>query len=326
MDAPRPIVIFGPTAGGKSELAVRLAEELGGEVLGADSMQVYRRLDAGTAKPEPALRQRAAHHLIDIVEPTEPFSAADWLARADGLIEALRGRGVVPIVVGGTNLYLKLLLEGMFEGPGQDPAFRETLEGAAGEKLHAELERVDPESAARIHPNNHKRLVRALEVFHLTGTPISELQRQWGRERADRPYRHDPVLLGLRWAAEAINPRINLRVRAMFYPDKVDPKLAASVCIGGESLPEETRRLESAGWLGVQAREALGYKQVLRWVHGQWSLDEAFEQTKVQTRRFAKQQRTWLRRFRGVSWLDAAELAPEARAQAALAAVRAEAR
>ena len=298
MTALRPIAILGPTAGGKSELAVALAERLGGEVISADSMQVYRRLDAGTAKPGPGLRARAVHHLIDIVEPTEPFTAADWLARADALIERLRGAGRRPIVVGGTNLYLKLLLEGMIQGPGRDPELRRRLAELDLDELHDRLARVDPEGADRIHRRDRKRLVRALEVHELTGEPISRRQRQWA-EHGGRPkgYRHDALLIGLRWPVEAVNRRINARVKAMFEPAQA----------GVESLPAEVARLDAAGLLGPQAREALGYKQVLAALAGRMSLAEAMERTKVLTRRFAKQQRTWLKRFAGVEWIDAGD-------------------
>ena len=216
---PRPIVILGPTAGGKSDLAVELAERMpgGGEVIGADSMQVYRHMDAGTAKPPKELRDRVPHHMVDIVEPTERFTVADWLASAETLIESLQGQGKTPILVGGTNLYLKALLEGMFDGPGKDEAFRASLTHCDNSELHRRLTEIDPAAAERIELNDRKRLIRALEVQHMTGEPISDLQQQW----ADGPretYRHDPVILGMHWPVEAINPRINLRVKAMFYP------------------------------------------------------------------------------------------------------------
>lgn len=341
----RPIVILGPTAGGKSELAVRLAERLrtadfcidtvhggrdsggdsgGGEVIGADSMQVYRHLDAGTAKPTPAQRRRTPHHMIDIVEPTERFTVTDWLALADRAITDIQVRGRRPIVVGGTNLYLKALLEGMFDGPPADRAFRASLADTAPPELHRRLSEVDPDAAARIKPNDRQRLTRALEVFHLTGEPISALQQQWTERPADE-YRHRPVLIGLAWPVEAINTRINLRVKAMFYPDKVEPELAADVCIGGESLPEEVRRLVDQRLLGVddsrQADEAIGYKQCLAALRGAMTWEDAFEKTKVATRRFAKQQRTWLKRFAGVQWIDADGLSPEAMCSAALKAL-----
>ena len=313
----RPIVILGPTAGGKSDLAVGLAELVGGQIIGADSMQIYRHMDAGTAKPSNSLRERVPHHLIDIVEPTEPFTVANWLERAEELIGQLQSQGVRPIVVGGTNLYIKALLEGMFEGPPSDEAFRASLKGITAQDLHLRLRQVDPESADRIKPNDRKRIVRALEVHATTGRPISQHQTQWQTPlpplsgRSEGPpvlpprYRHNPILIGLTWPTDQINQRINLRVKAMFAPESVPPDLAAEVCPNGQSLPDEVRHLESAGLLGRQARQALGYKQVLEHLAGAWTLDKALEKTKILTRRFAKSQRTWLRRFEGVAWLDA---------------------
>jgi tRNA dimethylallyltransferase len=317
-DALRPIVLVGPTAGGKSELAVALAQRLGGEVLSADSMQVYRHMDAGTAKPSAELRARVPHHLLDIVEPTERFTVADWLTRAEELIAGLRGRGLRPIIVGGTNLYIKALLEGMFSpgsadgretdlDAGIDPAFRASLAEVPGAQLHQKLTAVDPPAAARIHPNDRKKLIRALEVFHLTGRPISSWQKQWqpapapGTDPAAQApgYRHDPILIGLDWPVEAIHRRINARVKQMFFP--------AACGSTSESLPDEVRRLEAAGLLGPQARQALGYKQVCEHLAGGLTLDGAFEKTKILTRRFAKSQRTWLKRYRGVAWLAPAE-------------------
>jgi tRNA dimethylallyltransferase len=195
-----------------------------------------------------------------------------------------------------------------------------------GPALHERVSKIDPEAAERIAPNDRKRLVRALEVHHLTGETITSQQQQWApgsnSDEAGKVYRHNPIMLGMHWPVEAINPRINLRVKAMFYPDKVDPVLAAAACPNGESLPDETRRLHGAGLLGEQAREALGYKQVLEHLTGERTLDEAFERTKVLTRRFAKQQRTWLRRFQQVSWLPAEAMTPAEMAQRALAFYR----
>ena len=347
---PRPIVILGPTAGGKSELAVALAERcakergVAGEVIGADSMQIYRQMDAGTAKPSADQRARATHHLIDIVEPTERFTVADWLARADALLENLPKRGITPIVVGGTNLYLKALLEGMFEGPPIDEELRESLQALSTEELREKLVAIDADAAERIHFNDRKRTIRAIEVFEQTGKRISELQTQWegggegqgpgakGQGQGDRrqatvgnpqsairnpqsTYRYNPILLGLHWPVEAINPRINHRVKEMFFPTD-----CGLIC---ESLPDESRRLESAGLLGPQARKALGYQQVLDAVAGRCSMDDAFEPTKIPTRRLAKTQRTWHKRFLGVHWLDASTLAPQALAETAWQAVAA---
>jgi len=306
---PRPIVILGPTAGGKSELAVGLAEAVGGQVIGADSMQVYRHLDAGTAKPSRGLRQRVRHHLIDIVEPTERFTVADWLGRADPLVAQIQDSNHHAVIVGGTNLYLKALLEGLFEGPPGNPAVRQQFEGVSGLKLHERLGAVDPESARRIHPNDRKKLVRALEVYQMTGKPISGFQRQWNSDTT-RPYRHNPILIGLAWSVEQINRRINQRVKVMFYPGQAACESQTHNALNKdadhivpESLPEEVARLQRDGLMGDQVSQALGYKQVICHFQGHDSVEQAFEKTKIATRRFAKNQRTWLRRFREVKWI-----------------------
>jgi tRNA dimethylallyltransferase len=307
------VVVLGPTAGGKSELAVELAELLHrrGEplpgVIGADSMQVYRHLDAGTAKPSRQLRARVPHHMIDIVEPTQSFTVHDWLRRVQPLIADLRQQDTRAIVVGGTNLYIKALLSGLFEGPGQDTAFRASLAGTAPPLLHERLQKVDPAAASRIDPNDRKRLIRALEVHHLTGRPISEYQTQWRETRNAEVGTDKFAMVGLQWPVEEINHRINLRVKAMFHPDQVAPEVGAEICPNGESLPQEAARLNAAGLLGNQAREALGYKQVLASFRGEMTMEEAFERTKIETRRFAKQQRTWMKRFTGVKWIEATE-------------------
>jgi tRNA dimethylallyltransferase len=320
----RPIVILGPTAGGKSELAVVLAERLGGEIISADSMQIYRRMDAGTAKPSPALRARVPHHLIDCVEPTDRFTVADWLQQADALITAMQARACVPIVVGGTNLYIQALLEGLFEGPAHDAELRDQLSQIDSTALHARLAAVDPAAADRIHPNDRKKLIRAIEVFEQTGQPISRQQRQWGDARCG-PYRRDARLVGLVWPPAEVNRRINLRVKAMFDPAKAAEQLEQDGLDPAEvwwtrGLVEETADLHARGQLGPQAREALGYKQVLAHLAGRWTRDEAFEQTKIQTRRFAKRQRTWLKRFTAVAWIEAPEKTAEALADVACAA------
>src|SRR5690606_16245198 len=218
--------------------------------------------------------------------PTERFTVHDWLARAEPLIEQLQQRGVTPIVVGGTNLYIKALLEGMFEGPGQDEDFRASLDSVPDAALHDRLREVDPAAAERINVNDRKRMVRALEVHHLTGKPISALQQQWREETSDAAYRFNPILIGLDWPPDAINRRINQRVKQMFYPQaRVGPEQRSDEGPGApaelpESLPDETARLEAAGLLGPQAREALGYKQVLQALRGAMSMDDAFERTK----------------------------------------------
>lgn len=288
-------VIVGPTAGGKSALAVAVANELAkrgraAEIVTADSIQIYRGLDIGSAKPTLAERGGVPHHLIDLVEPDgPPFTVVDWIREAERVIADIQTRGAVPIVVGGTHLYVKAFLEGMFEGPGTDEALREQLRAAGLPALREELKLVDPAAAARIHPNDERRTIRALEVFRLTGAPISSRQEQWDK---GRPGREDCVLIGLDWPSELINPRINQRVRDM-------------VALG---LIDEVRTLHAARRLGPQAREALGYKQIIAHLEGRCSLPDAIEKIKIETRRFGKNQRTWLKRLRttpGSVWIEA---------------------
>jgi tRNA dimethylallyltransferase len=291
-------IIVGPTAGGKSALAVALALEMEraglprGEVVSADSMQVFRGMDIGTGKLTERERAGVAHHLIDILDPTEAFSVDQWLTRAAAAIAAIRGRGAVPIVVGGTHLYARALLEGLFESPQPDAGERERLAALPRAERRAMLERIDPAAAARIHVHDDRRTIRALEVFGATGTPISAHQTQWdaGRVRADA------VVVGIDWPTDAINRRINARVHEMIEA----------------GLVAEARGLWERGALGPTARQALGYRQLVDHFEGACDLDAAVERIKVETRRFAKNQRTWLRRLRtvpGSVWLEAGEVA-----------------
>ncbi len=290
--ATRPlVVIVGPTAGGKTALSIELALRIGGECVSADSMQVYRGMDIGTAKPTIAERRGVPHHLLDIADPSEDgFTVDAWLDHATEAIAAIRARGRTPIVVGGTNLYVRALLEGLFDGPEPDPALRAALDATDIADLRAELLRIDPKAASRIHANDRRRTVRAIEVFRLSGRPLSEHQTQWSDDLGSR-VRPDAFVVGLDWPVEAINRRMNARVRLMFE--------------GG--LMEEVERLAERG-LGRQAREAVGYEEVLALRAGTISREEAIERTKIRTRRYGKQQRTWLRRFRGIPnalWIDA---------------------
>lgn len=292
--APLIPVIAGPTAGGKTSLAIacaKLAQANGytprGAVISADAFQVYRGLDIASAKPTMDERQGVAHHLIDIVEPSEPFTVAQWLELATKAIEEIEASGGWPIVVGGTHLYIKALIDGLFEGPPADETLREQLRAMPAAERRAELERVDPKAAERIHPADERRTVRALEVYRLTGTPISDYQSQW--DSGSNPLADRLLLVTLHWDTEAINRRINARVKAMVEA----------------GLVEETRRLLEAGKLGPQAAQALGTKQVAAYLdrardqtsQSGFSLVDAIERTKIETRRFAKNQRTWLRRL-----------------------------
>ncbi len=273
---PFPL-ICGPTASGKTDLALALAERLGtAEIVSADAFHIYRGMDIGTAKPSPEQRRRVPHHLVDLREPTESFSVEQWLRLAEAAIEGVRERGATPIVVGGTHLYVKALLDGLFHSPSPDPDLRARLQVMDPSALRAELERVDPEAAARIHPNDLRRTIRALEVHRATGRPISEHQRQW-----DRAGRCDAQLVILGWDPQELNQRINARVRAMVQ----------------RGLVEEVRGLWESGRLGEQAREAIGYKQLIPYFEGQTTLEDAIERMKIESRRLAKNQRTWIRRI-----------------------------
>src|SRR5262245_52344059 len=298
------LLIAGPTAGGKTDLAVALANALPerGECICADSMQVYRGLDIGTAKPTEAQRREVPHHLLDLLDPAdEGFSVDQWLKLATEAIADVRGRGRRPIVAGGTSLYVQALLQGMFAGPPRDEALRAKLAAQPLSELRKRLESADPGAAARIHPNDLRRSVRALEVFELTGRRISDLQTQWASTG-----RRDTRIIGLEYSVRAINARINARVRDMV----------------AQGLVEEVKRLAAAPrGLGRQAAEALGYRQVLDHLAGRGTLEEAVEEIKIRTRRLAKQQRAWLRRFRlvpGSAWIPADGLSPQELVEQAL--------
>ena len=289
------LIITGQTASGKERLAVAVAASLGGEIVSADSMKVYRSMDIGTAKASADERRAVPHHLLGVADPQETFSTALWLRLADAAIADIHARGRVPIVSGGTPLYLKALLEGLFEGPAATPAVRERLVAEAEVQgtpaLHARLAEVDAAAAARIHPNDLRRIVRALEVWELTGSPISDLQKQWGRRRP----RYRPLVAAIRRDREDLTRRIRERVRRM----------------ADAGLVEEVRRLAARpGGLARGPRQALGYAEVLDYLDGRMAWEETVAAIVAHTRQFARRQMTWLSRFEGVAWLDAAPDTP----------------
>ena len=307
MADPRPIIlILGPTAGSKTDLSLALARGLPGasECVCADSMQVYRGMDIGTAKPTAAQRAEVPHHLLDLLDAGDNgFSVDVWLRLARAATDGIRSRNRWPIVVGGTNLYVQALLEGLFDGPEPDPRIRAELQRADLGALRQRLVSADPVAARRIHRNDRRRTIRALEVYELTGHRISDLQSQW----VGGP-RRDVRIIGLHFSVEAINRRINARVRSM---------MAAG-------LLEEVRRLVASGGLGGQASEALGYRQLLDHLAGRLSHEEAVEQIKIRTRRLARQQRSWLRRFFAhpdSSWIEADGLSVQSLAGQAFEAI-----
>ncbi len=301
----RTLVIVGPTAGGKTTMAIALAERLGrAEIVSADSMQVYRGMDLGTAKPSMEERRGIPHHMIDVADPHQgEFTLAMWLRGAREAIQAIHGRSATAVVVGGTNLYVRSLLEGIAEVPSADPALRDELEALPQELARRQLEAIDPETAARIHANDRRRTLRALELHRLTARAPSAIRTQWSDRPIELP--EGTSLIGLEWETDEINRRINERVRRMFA--------------GG--LVDEVRGLLARGPLTRQAGAAVGYGEVARHLAGELSLEEAGEQTKIRSRRLGKQQRTWLRRLRllkGSKWIPGT-LDPDALAAAALA-------
>ena len=283
------IMILGVTASGKGRLAFELARRLDAEIVSVDSMKVYRRMDVGTAKPSPEARRQVHYHMIDVVEPSESFSAGLFLERASAAIDEIRQRGKSAVAVGGTALYSKALLYGLFEGPGSDERTRRELlarvESEGPATLHRELSKIDPAAADRISPNDAKRIVRALEVYRLTGKPISSLQRQFDAPGTIENWR----IIGLRREKTVESARMNARVKKMVQMGLVDEV---------RSLLAEDRPLSP------QARCAIGYAEMIEHVEGRLSLDEAVEQIKKNTRRLAKGQRTWFRRFPDVTWID----------------------
>jgi len=283
------VLILGITACGKGRLAFDLANSMGGEIISIDSMKVYRRMDIGTAKPPKEARAAIKYHLIDVVEPSDSFSVAAFLELAYKAIEQINSRKKPIIAVGGTALYIKALLYGLFEGPGTNEQIRAALraqvqdEGLA--QLYRELTKIDPVAADRISPNDSKRIIRALEVYKITGKPISSLQKQFN---AKKPV-HDWTIIGLRREKNDTNSRINRRVKKMISDGLVDEV---------KSLLAEEKPLSP------QARCAIGYSEIIDYINGRGTLDDAIELIKINTRRFAKSQRTWFKTFKDVHWLD----------------------
>ena len=291
----RILGIVGPTGGGKSALALALAERLGGEIISCDSMQVYRRMDIGTAKPTPQEQRRIQHHLIDIADPCEQFSCADYVPLAEEAIASCAAAGKLPIVCGGTGLYLDALLrKNDFLPNTVDEELRRELwaiaETDGTERLYRELESVDPESAAATHPNNVKRVIRALEIYRTCGLTKTELDRR-SREGG---MRYDACVIGLRYADRSLLYR---RI-----DDRVDAMMAAG-------LERETRELMAQGVFerNLTAAQAIGYKELLPYCRGEISLSEAVEQLKMATRRYAKRQMTWFGAKDYVRWIDLAQ-------------------
>jgi tRNA dimethylallyltransferase len=286
------ILILGVTASGKGRLAFDLAEHLGAEIISIDSMKVYRRMDIGTAKPPKKARQHIKYHLIDIIEPSDSFSVGAFINAASDVIEQINNRNGKIVAVGGTALYIKSLLYGLFDGAGTDEQIRSELQARAKTEglteLHNELTKIDPAAAERINPNDAKRIIRALEVYQLTGKPISSFQKQWEQCQIQ----HDWTIIGLRREKADASSRINKRVKKMISAGLVDEV---------KSLLDEEKPLSK------QARCAIGYAEIIEHLSGQMSLEDAIELIKINSRRLAKGQRTWFKTFQNVNWLDITE-------------------
>jgi tRNA dimethylallyltransferase len=292
--APRLIAIVGPTAAGKSALALRLASEWPAEIVSCDSLQVYRGLDVGSAKPSLEERRRVRHHLIDVRDPREGFSAAEFARAARSAIAAIAERGALPLVVGGSGLYFRALFRGIFEGPSRDDAFRARLERLAGRfgdaRLHRLLRRVDPASAARIATADRVRVVRALEVYRATGRTIGSHHRRPAEGLAG----FDALVVGLDPDRAALRLSVERRSRAM---------------LDGGLLEEAAAVLDSGCPPHTPALRAIGYRQAVALLRGETTQEQALAELVTETMRYAKRQMTWFRREPLVRWFPDAEAA-----------------
>jgi len=284
------LVLTGPTACGKSEASLILAERLGAEIISMDSMKVYRRMDIGTAKPGPEARRRVPHHLVDLREPWETYTVHDYVRDAEQAARSAASRGRRALLEGGTPLYLKAFVAGLFEGPAPDPALRERLRGEARRDglaaLHGRLAAADPAAARRIHPNDERRIVRALEIHEQTGAPISSLQSQFGTKRAAVSAR----IAVMSRPGETIRERIRERIERMLAAGWLDEARALA------DLPRP---------LSPPASRALGYRELWAHLRGEIDLDEARKRIARETWRFVRKQLTWLRSFTEAVWFDA---------------------
>lgn len=292
----QPVFLAGPTAVGKSEIAMQLATQLGGEIISVDSMQVYRGLDIGTAKPSPAERARVPHHLIDICDLSESFDAAQFVRLAQKAVEEIQARGRVPIFCGGTGLYFKAFLSGLGEAPSANPELRARLEAMPFEALLRELHERDPAAYEKIDKQNPRRVIRAVEVIRLTGKKFSQQRAEWKSKVQPATPKHgegggpkSKVFFCFTRQTVDMHARINARVDGMFTLGLVD----------------ETRELLKRGLeQNKTAMQAIGYRQVVEHLHGERSMAETIELIKTKTRQFAKRQLTWFRARKHLEWIE----------------------
>jgi tRNA dimethylallyltransferase len=283
----RPLLLAGPTAVGKSAIALLLAENLGGEIVSVDSMQVYRGMDIGTAKPSSADQARVPHHLVDVVDVTEPFDAFQFVQLARRAVADIQGRRRLPILCGGTGLYFKAFLEGLGDAPPADAALRAVLEATPLPELLRELAERDPATYERIDRHNPRRVIRAIEVIRLTGKPFSAQRAVWQPSTLNSQLSTFPI--GLARSATDLHHRISARVDAMFRQGWV----------------AETEQLLSRGPAqNKTAMQALGYRQIVEHLRGERSLTDTIELVKLRTRQFAKRQMTWFRRQLELTWIN----------------------
>ena len=294
--ATKPLVVLlGPTAIGKSRMAIEVAKTMNTEVLTADSRQVYRGMDIGTDKPTIAERQGVPHRLIDLVDPDQPFNVGDYRRHAEQEIDRLHEHGKIPLVSGGTGLYLRALIRGLWSGPTADWTFRNQLSQEAKAKgkdyLYQKLTKIDPVLAQRVHPHDHVKIQRGLEVYHLLGTPLSQVHHNHGFQEA--PYRS--VVIGLTMERESLYKRID---------DRVELEIA-------KGLIQETQQLIDRGFpRTLGSMKSLGYRQIAGLIAGEYSYEEALRHLKRDTRHFAKRQMTWFRKEPAIHWLHIDESDP----------------
>jgi tRNA dimethylallyltransferase len=286
------LVICGPTGVGKTEIAAELARKFSFDIISADSRQVYSWLDIGTAKPSPEMRRELGIHMVDTVEPSRVYSAADFARDALAVMRRLRREGRRFIVAGGSGMYLKALFEPFFEAPKPDPTLRKRLEDESSLVLHDRLKRVDPERATKLHPNDRQRVMRALEVYETTGKTMTELCRESGAGSRDAGF--EPVYAVLTMEQESLRRRLDVRFDAMMRAGLLD----------------EVRRLRESGFgRDTYVANAYGYAELLRHLDGELTLEQAVAEAKAKTRAYAKRQITWFRSLRDAHWLECRDAA-----------------